>query len=228
MMRMRVACGVLVALLTAAPAWAAAGDDLRAPGVAQQGPPPPQGPPPQGPPPGVPGARPPLRIFLDCGECDTDYLRREVAFVDYVRDRSVADLHVLVTTQSTGGGGTSWTLKFIGLGRFAGLDRTGTLTTGLTATSDERRKEFARVFKLGLVGYAADTGPASRLEVTWRRPPPSQAGAPRTGPDPWRGWLFRTSASTSMIGEASSKYNSYNLSFSGNRTTPEWKISLSA
>src|SRR5262245_17941633 len=45
---------------------------------------------------------PPLRIFLDCYECDTDHLRRVVAFVDYVRDRNVADLHVLVTTQNTG------------------------------------------------------------------------------------------------------------------------------
>src|SRR5688572_23499850 len=85
-------------------------------------------------------AAPPLRIFLDCYQCDVDHLRRNVRFVDYVRDRSVADLHVLVTTQSTGGGGISWVVKFIGLARFLGLDKTFTFNTDQTATSDEQRR----------------------------------------------------------------------------------------
>ena len=70
-----------------------------------------------------------LRVFVDCYECDTEYLRQNVQFVDYVRDRAVADLHLLVTTQSTGGGGTAWTAKFIGLGRFDKVDRTLTFNT---------------------------------------------------------------------------------------------------
>src|SRR5438552_4181387 len=52
-------------------------------------------PPPGQNPPGTPPPR--LRIFLDCDSCDEEYLRQNVAFVDYVRDRTVADLHVLVT-----------------------------------------------------------------------------------------------------------------------------------
>jgi opacity protein-like surface antigen len=194
----------------------------------QQPPPrPPQGPP-GGPPPGRPPGPPPLRIFLDCWECDTDYLRREITWIDYVREPAVADLHVLVTTRSTGGGGSSWNVKFIGRARFAGIDRMFTFTTSLTATSDDRRKEFARVFKLGLVAYAADTGPASRLDVTWRRPSAEQTAAASEGPDPWNRWLFRTNASASVSGEESSKFGSYRMSFSGSRTTPEWKINLSA
>src|SRR5260221_10636744 len=82
-----------------------------------------------------------LRIFLDCNECDEEYLRQNVAFVDYVRDRAVADLHVLVTTQDTGGGGQAWTAKFIGVGRLQGEDRTLSFNTPQTATGDDRRKE---------------------------------------------------------------------------------------
>ena len=196
---------------------------------AAQGPPPP--PPRQGP--QNPGPRrggpppPPLRIFLDCYQCDTDHLRRNVAFVEYVRDRNVADLHVLVTTQSTGGGGQAWTVKFIGLGRFAGLDRTLTFTTGQTATSDEQRREFARVFRIGLIGYAADTPMAPRLDVTFRRPPPA-SGPGATGPDPWRGWVFRTNASGSLSGEDSSDYYSYRLSLTANRVTAGWKLNFTA
>src|SRR5437899_30244 len=57
----------------------------------------------------------PLRVFLDCGRCDLEYVRQNVEFVDYVRDRAVADLQVLVTSQPTGGGGQSWNVRFIGL-----------------------------------------------------------------------------------------------------------------
>src|SRR3954469_24818102 len=56
-----------------------------------------------------------VRLFLDCGMCDDDYLKKEVTFVDYVRNREDADVHLLVTIQETGGGGAQWTLKFIGL-----------------------------------------------------------------------------------------------------------------
>ncbi len=45
------------------------------------------------------------RVFLDCGACDFNYLRQEIQFVDYVRDRTDADVHVLATTQRTGGRG---------------------------------------------------------------------------------------------------------------------------
>src|SRR5262245_15480433 len=61
-----------------------------------------------------------LKVFLDCNSCDEDFLRTEITFIDYMRDRTDADVHILVTTQGTGGGGTEYTLKFIGLGRFAG------------------------------------------------------------------------------------------------------------
>ena len=194
-----------------------------------QGPPPgrPPGPPP-GAPQGRPPAPPPLRIFLDCWECDVDHLRRNVRFVEYVRDRTVADLHVLVTTQSTGGGGRSWEVKFIGLGRFQGLDRSFTFTTNQTATSDEVRREFARIFRLGLVGYAADTSPASQLDVTFRRPPPTPGGPATSVRDPWRRWVFRTNANASFSGEASSKYKSYRFSGSASRTTAAWKVNVSA
>ena len=62
-----------------------------------------------------------LRVFLDCRHvaCDSNHLRREIPFVDYVRDPADADVHVLVRTQPTGPGGTEFSLSFIGRRRFA-------------------------------------------------------------------------------------------------------------
>ena len=61
-----------------------------------------------------------LRVFLDCTECYPDYLRSEITFVDYVRDRTEADVHLLITRSSTGGGGREYNVELIGVGRFAG------------------------------------------------------------------------------------------------------------
>ena len=168
-----------------------------------------------------------LRVFIDCQyECDTEYLRQNVLFVDYVRDRTVADVHVLVTTQGTGGGGMAWTTKFIGLGRFDKVDHTLTFNTGPTASSDDRRKEFARIFKLGVASYAADSSAGAQLDVQWLKPDAAGTAAKPTS-DPWNYWVFRTNVGGNRDGEESQNSSSYRASFSANRTTEQWKISFS-
>jgi len=164
-------------------------------------------------------------VFLDCHQCDLDYLRRNVGWVDYMRDRTDADLHVLVTVQGTGGGGLAWNVNVIGLGRFASHDHTHTFTTPQTATSDDHRREFARVFKLALVDYAAESPLMSELDVTWR--PPATGGPAQPQHDPWNYWVFRSSAGGSSSGERQNTSSSYRVSFSANRVTEDWKISLS-
>lgn len=134
------------------------------------------------------GAPPPqaglLRIFLDCNSCDSEFLKTEIKFVDYMRDRKDADLHVLVTTQNTGAGGTAWTLKFIGLNTFEGQTNTMTFSTERTATDDDERKDMARVLKIGLAAYAAGTPAIKSLNVTYAQPT-AAAGAAAPKKDPW-------------------------------------------
>ena len=50
----------------------------------------------------VPGR---LALFLDCNFCNESFIRQEMTYVDYVRDREVASVHVLVTQQEAGAGG---------------------------------------------------------------------------------------------------------------------------
>lgn len=175
--------------------------------------------------PAVPGPaqRQTVRVFLDCNRCEEDYIRKEVTFVDYVRNREDADVHVLVTIQQTGGGGLQWTLKFIGLGTLQGADQTLTYNSPQTATSDERRAGFTEVLKLGLVRYVATTPIASGLRVTFNKP---AEGTASTQLDPWNFWVYRINAGGDLNGEESSKGRAIRGSLSASRTTDSWRMSF--
>ena len=45
-----------------------------------------------------------IDVYLDCERrtCDFDYIRREIRYVNYVRERTEAHIHLLVTTERTG------------------------------------------------------------------------------------------------------------------------------
>jgi hypothetical protein len=175
--------------------------------------------------PAEPPKRERVRVFLDCNHCDEDHIRKEVTFIDYVRNREDADVHVLVTLQETGGGGAQWTLKFIGLGTFQGSDQTLTYNSLATATSEEIRAGFIEVFKLGLVRYAITTPMAERLRVTFKKLEGDAAAAAKKK-DPWNYWVYRISFHGDVNGEESSKGRSMRGSFNANRTTDAWRMSF--
>src|SRR5258708_31307705 len=168
-----------------------------------------------------------VRVFLDCDFCDESYLKKEVTFIDYVRNREDADVHLLVTIQETGGGGTQWTLKFICLGPYQASDQTLTYNSPQTATSDEVRSGLSEVFKVGLVRYVSQTPLADRLRVTYKTPEGVDAKNGQQK-DPWNYWTYRINAGGNFNGEKSSKGRSMRGSFSASRTTDEWRTSLSA
>lgn len=176
------------------------------------------------PPPAPPGDA--LRVFLDCHSCDFDFLRREIPFVNYVRDRTEAEVHILVTTQGTGGGGTEYVFHFIGLQRFAGVDDELKYVAAQTDTSDERRRGYVRILKLGLVRYVTSTGFADRLQLVYR-PAEGARAAAAPADDPWDFWVLRVRGSGSIGGEESSNSRNLSTSASANRTTEAWKIGIS-
>ncbi|MDQ6886734.1 MAG: hypothetical protein M3068_05505 [Gemmatimonadota bacterium] len=168
-----------------------------------------------------------LKVFVDCSGffCDFDFLRTEIGFVDYVRDRQVADVHVLATTQRTAAGGTEYTVAFIGLRAFAGTSDTLRHVSGPADSQDTERRALARVIALGLVRYAARSAGAERIRVsldTASTSTPARAAAR----DPWNLWVFRSQANGNVNGEKSSKSTSLFENFSANRTTEMWKVRL--
>jgi hypothetical protein len=162
-------------------------------------------------------------VFLDCSrrDCDLDYIRTEITFVNYVRDPQSSDVHILVTRQSTGSGGREYTLTFIGKGKYEGRDSTLKYYTKSMDTQDQIRKGFVNVMKQGLIPYLYDTPLSEFITVSY-----TQKTQRQTAPvqDKWNYWVFFTSFRGNLNFEEQSKRYSYSLSLSANRTTEATKF----
>jgi hypothetical protein len=167
-----------------------------------------------------------LRVFLDCERCDFDFLRRTVEFLDWVRDRNDAQVHVLVTTQSTGAGGDEFSLFLIGRGELASRVDTLRFATAQDATEDEERSALARTLALGLVPFAARAGLAQGIEIAYE--PSGAPGPESTVRDPWDFWVFRMRFGTELQGESRERNATVDGSVSANRVTDKLKIEFSA
>ncbi len=172
-----------------------------------------------------------LRVFLDCERfiCDLDHIRREVNFINYVRNREDAQVHVLVTFERTGGGGAEYTFNFIGLAEHQARDDTLRYVSRQNDTEDETRTAVTQLFKLGLMSYVARTPLGQLLDISFE---PAE-GRVRTGlqaapvDDPWNLWVFRISVSGELEGERRERQTSFDGSISANRTTEAFKITSS-
>ena len=168
----------------------------------------------------------PLRLFLDCASsgCDFDFLRTELTWISYVRDRTDAQVHVIATSLGTGSGGQAVTFKLLGLREFAGVDDEVQYTTPQGASNDEQRREFVRVLKIGLARYVLRTADGRNLVLSYQAQ--TLAGAKVPARDPWNFWVFSVGANARARGESQAKSSSWSASVSARRTTEQWKANF--
>jgi hypothetical protein len=177
----------------------------------------------------VPETRDPattIRLFIDCtnAPCDDAFFRTEISYVDHVRDRQQADVHLLMTAQRTAGGGREITFSFFGQGRFAGRDHVMTHTFPLVVADDQFRRGMVRVMSLGLVPYLLDTTASGRLAVSVLEP--ALAVDPARAHDPWDRWSLRVNLSATAAGERATTSSSIHSDFNANRTTDDVKMNV--
>jgi len=173
-----------------------------------------------------------IRVFLDCQThgCDQQEFRTEITFVDWVRERTVADVHVILTSQNAGAG-QQFVFDFIGLGDFEGADLRLEQTVNGTDTRDEELTALVRTFKGGLVPYVSQRGYLDDLTVSVLGGAAAVAEAEaeaalQLADDPWNLWVFSIGTDFEASGEE--QQSSYELSgeLSASRVTPEWKLNL--
>ncbi|HAR36768.1 MAG TPA: hypothetical protein DCR87_07705 [Acidobacteria bacterium] len=164
------------------------------------------------------------KVYIDCGSCDLDYIKTEIPFVNYVRERKEADVHVLITTLATGSGGREYTLTFIGQNRFQGQDDLFRYFSHKTDTEEEIRAGLTEVLKIGLMAYVNRTPIREKIKVDFQKEEATSAAAA----DRWKSWVFSLSTSGYFRGEQAHASESVRGSFSANRVTRDMKFNFTA
>ncbi len=138
------------------------------------------------------------KVYIDCHtwHCDMDYFRTEITFVNQVRDRKQADIHILISTQETGAGGEKFTIEFIGQRDYAGMADTLKFTSMEADSDDDIRSGLARILKLGLVRYVVKTPLAEHMSVDCTLPAETSEVV-----DKWNYWVFSISGNCWFDGE---------------------------
>ncbi len=172
-------------------------------------------------------------VFIDgCWDCDFDNFRREVNYVNFMRQRQEADVFVLVTDQGVGSGGDKYTMYFEGQNApYLGMKDTLTVITANDDTDRIISDKLLVIFKKGIMPYVLKSNIADKITFSYKAADNKEEDEKTQEEeivDPWDSWVFSISARGNLNGESS--YNSLNTSgrLSANRVTEENKISINA
>jgi hypothetical protein len=161
------------------------------------------------------------KVFIDCRRCDRDFIRTEITFINYVRDKFEADIYVLITDEPTGAGGRKYTLTFMGYNEFSGIEHTLTYVSYKTDTWDETRKGLVETLKRGLFPFLLKTPLSKYFSIDFQ-----EKLQPTAVEDKWDFWVFSLSIGGNINGEKYRSSRSIDMNFSANRVTPELKIRM--
>ena len=157
------------------------------------------------------------KVFLVCEYCDQNYYKNEITFLNFVRDRRLADIVILLRTINTGNGGTEFTLEFSGENNFKDITTTEKFNAIPNQSNGEIREGMRDAIKKGVLPYLLKSNLASKINY-------SITGLENTAnadqvKDKWNLWLFSISGNLSGSGQAYSKQFDMFSNFNTNRTS---------
>lgn len=160
-----------------------------------------------------------IRVYIDCRRCDDDYMRQKIDYVNYVRDAREAQVFVLVTSQSTGSGGSEYTLTFIGQQDFNGMNDTLTYVTSPDDTNDKTREGRTRKIALGLMRYVAKTDISEELDILHNTGTEKEEVV-----DNWNFWVVELETRPRFELEETLREVSFRNSVNISKVTHDWKL----
>lgn len=156
-----------------------------------------------------------LNVYMDA----TSYLKQGIPYINYVRDRKVADVVIISTSERSGSGGREYSIFLEGRGEYSGMKDTLKYSSSPDETYEQIRDKKVKTLRMGLMRYVLKTPLARYIDIGFSEPISAKVST-----DKWNNWVFRTSISGFMNGQ--STYQSLNAygNISANRITEEWKM----
>lgn len=151
----------------------------------------------------------------------SDYIRKEIPYVNYVRDIKDADVYIISTRENTGSGGREYTYFLVGQKGNNGMADTISFVTSPGETEDEIRTKQVRTLKMGLMRYVAKTPLAQYMNISFTQPLSATVSS-----DKWNSWVFRASLSGFLNGQQTYNSTYLNGDLSATRVTNNWKINM--
>jgi hypothetical protein len=173
------------------------------------------------------------RIFFDCNgpNCNSQYYRTEITWVNWVNDRQVADLHIIMGSLSTGSGGREYQLDFLGVDAAVAYEDQHIYRALATDTQRESLDGITHTLGLGIANWANTHGFRGLVRLQGSNPELGDIVRRRVVSqeevdDPWNLWVFRINANGNRSSEESETRTRFNGGFNASRVTPTWKLSF--
>jgi hypothetical protein len=164
-----------------------------------------------------------LKVYFYCPACDMDFVRKEITFVNYVRDQKDAQLYILESSMQNGSGGSEYSIYFIGQKEFKGRNDTLKFSTSPNNTPDEARKMGNQILKEGMMYYVAHTPLAKDVTIDY-----ATKEAPAEIKDPWKSWVYTINGSSYFNGQQDVKVENLYGSLDASKTTEKFRTDISA
>jgi hypothetical protein len=162
-----------------------------------------------------------VKIFLDCHECDMNYIRQEIPYINYVRDVREAQVYILETNQNAGSGGNQFTFTFQGQREFKGMNDTLVFTSSPDQTNTIIREKRTRMLKMGLMRYVARTPLFDEIEIKHNARLEQEEVIDR-----WNNWVFELSTEPQYQSEEANKRLELRNSINISKVTSEIKLEI--
>jgi hypothetical protein len=171
-----------------------------------------------------------LKVFIDCSNtwCDQNFIKTEINIVDFLLDNQAADLHILITEQETGGGGSQFQLIFFGQNKFKQMTDTLRFNTDPVATDFEERDLLIKYLKLGLTPYIVKAGNGNDIVIEMKKKMDEKTKDTSATKDPWNYWVFRVGANGYISADEVYKNSRVGANFAATRVTEELKVAFEA
>ena len=153
----------------------------------------------------------------------SSHIKQEINYINYVRDRKVADLVIIETDERNAAGGRKYSFFFEGQNICAGMKDTLTLDSTPDDTYESRREKKINCLKKGLVRYVLKTPLGNYLDVSFSEPLSETVST-----DKWNSWVFRSSLHGFGFANQSRKSYDFSTSLSASRITEDWKLDYDA